>query len=105
MTTTESSGQISHQGRIELDQPTELAFGEAVRVKIWRLSAGEAVDPSANPVESDGRINHEGQIELEEQTDLQPGEMVRVRIETLYELPYDDDHEWNSVLTLSLDTL
>ena len=56
-------------------------------------------------IEFTGRINAQGQIELDQPTHLPPGEAVRVIIETLDELPYDDDPEWNSSFAKSLDAL
>jgi len=56
-------------------------------------------------IESTGRINAQGQIELDQPTHLPPGEAVRVIIETLDELPYDDDPAWNASFARSLDAL
>ncbi len=56
-------------------------------------------------IELTGRINDQGQIELDQPTHLPPGEPIRVIIETLDELPYDDDPEWNASFAKSLDTL
>ena len=56
-------------------------------------------------IELTGRINERGQIELDQPTDLPPGEAVRVTIETLEELPYDDDPAWNESFANSLDVL
>ena len=56
-------------------------------------------------IELIGRINAQGQIELDQPTHLPPGEAVRVIIETLDELPYDDDPEWNASFAQSLDVL
>ncbi len=56
-------------------------------------------------IEARGRINDQGQIELDQPTQLPPGEAVRVIIETLDELPYDDDPEWNASFSKSLDAL
>ena len=52
-----------------------------------------------------GHINANGQIELDQPTHLPSGEAVRVIIETLDELPYDDDPEWNTSFANSLDVL
>jgi hypothetical protein len=56
-------------------------------------------------IELTGHINEQGQIELDQPTHLPAGEAVRVTIETLQELPYDDDPEWNASLAKSLDVL
>lgn len=105
MTTIESSGQINHQGWIELDEAIDLLANEAIRVTIWPLATPAEDEPAPPRIEATGRINHQGQIELDELTELPPGEMIRVQIETLYALPYDDDHEWNSVFLKSLSVL
>ena len=56
-------------------------------------------------IELTGHINEQGQIELDQPTHLPAGEAVRVTIETLRELPYDDDPEWNTSFAKSLDVL
>ncbi len=56
-------------------------------------------------IELTGHINEQGQIELDQPTHLPAGEAVRVTIETLHELPYDDDPEWNGSFAKSLDDL
>ncbi len=56
-------------------------------------------------IELTGHINEQGQIELDQPTHLPAGEAVRVTIETLQELPYDDDPEWNASFARSLDVL
>src|SRR5262252_1848920 len=92
MTTIESSGQINHQGWIELDQAIDLSANEAVRVTIWssaNLSEAEDSSQARTSIEVTGRINHQGQIELDRLTDLPPSELIRVQIDTLHVLPYD----------------
>lgn len=56
-------------------------------------------------IELTGHINEQGHIELDQPTHLPAGETVRVIIETLHELPYDDDPQWNASFAASLDAL